>query len=160
MGDGEALARIHADMAAHYAELDPERFRRPDLNGYAEVLETDLGDGLDLVAEVDGEVIAWLYARLIEPHEQARFAYPRDVEARRLSIDYLATLKEHRRSGAGTALVHAAEEWGREHGATVAETTTYHRGGMSMAFWTERAGYEERSINLRKPLIPGSGATS
>ena len=112
MGDGEALARIHADMAVHYAELDPERFRRPDLTGYAEVLEADLGDGLDLVAEVDGEVIAWLYARLIEPPEHARFAYPRDVEARRLSIDYLATLKEHRRSGAGTALVQAARGLG------------------------------------------------
>ena len=148
-------------MADHYADLAPERFRRPDLDGYAAILDADLAepDGLDLVAEEDGEVIAWLYARLIEPPEQARFAYPRDVEARRLSIDYLATLKEHRRSGAGTALVHAAEGWGREHGATVAETTTYHRGGMSMAFWTERAGYEERSMNLRKPLTPGSGAT-
>ena len=67
--DSEALARIHADMAEHYAELDPERFRRPDLDGYADVLAADLGDGLDLVAEVDGEVIARLYARLIEPPE-------------------------------------------------------------------------------------------
>lgn len=149
-----ALARIHADMADHYAELAPERFRRPDLEGYAAVLDGDLAEaeGLDLVAEVDGEVIAWLYARLIEPPEDARFAYPRDVEERRLRIEYLATLKAHRRTGAGTALVQAAEAWGREHGATVAETTTYHRGGISMPFWTERAGYEERTLNLRKPL--------
>src|SRR4051812_17675764 len=133
--DAEALARIHADMAAHYAELDPERFRRPALDGYPEVIAADLGDGLDLVAEAGGEVIAWLFARLIEPPEHARYAYPRDVEARRLRIEYLATLREHRRTGAGTALVEAAEAWGRERGATVAETTTYHRGGISMPFW-------------------------
>jgi GNAT superfamily N-acetyltransferase len=160
VGDGEALVRIHAEMAEHYAELDPERFRVPDLEGYAAIVDAELGDGLDLVAEVDGEVVAWLYARLVEPHEHARFAYPRDVAARRLSIDYLATRKAHRRTGAGTALVQAAEDWGREQGATVAETTTYHLGGMSMAFWTGRVGYQERSLNLRKPLTPGSGATS
>jgi GNAT superfamily N-acetyltransferase len=155
-GDGEALARIHADMAAHYAELAPDRFRRPELAGYAAVLDADLAaeddTSLDLVAEVRGEVVATLYARLVEPSEHARYAYAPDVEARRLRIEYLATLTEHRRTGAGTALVQAAEAWGREHGATVAETTTYHRGGISMPFWTRRAGYEERTLNLRKPL--------
>src|SRR5688500_15270970 len=111
VGDGVALARIHADMADHYAELAPERFRRPDLAGYAAVLDGDLAEaeGLDLVAEVEGEVIAWLFARLIEPPEHARYAYAPDVEARRLRIEYLATLKDHRRTGAGTALVQAAE---------------------------------------------------
>jgi len=155
-GDGEALARIHADMAAHYAELAPDRFRRPDLDGSAAILDADVAAeddaALDLVAEVDGAVVGTLYARLIEPAEHARYAYAPDVEARRVRIEYLATLTEHRRAGAGTALVEAAEAWGRERGATVAETTAYHRGGISMPFWTVRAGYEERTMNLRKPL--------
>ena len=70
----------------------------------------------------------------------------------RVSIEYLATLTAHRRTGAGTTLVEAAERWGRERGATVAETRTFHASPISIPFWTERAGYERGSINLRKPL--------
>jgi GNAT superfamily N-acetyltransferase len=107
---------------------------------------------VDLVADIDGQVVAALFARVIRPPESAGFAYPRDVSATRLSIEYLAALAEHRRSGAGTALVEAAEAWGREQGATVAETSTFHGSPLSVPFWTERAGYSQRSINLRKDL--------
>ncbi|MDA0181852.1 GNAT family N-acetyltransferase [Solirubrobacter phytolaccae] len=155
-GDGAALARVHADLAAHYAELDPERFRVPDMDGFAAWQDAELadagGDELDLVLEHEGEVVGSLYARLIRPPDGARWASPVDVTRPRLSIEYLAVLREHRRAGLGTALVEAAEAWGRERGAVVAETTTYHRGPVSVPFWTERAGYEPRSINFRKPL--------
>jgi hypothetical protein len=33
--DADALVRIHGDMGEHYAALAPDRFRRPDLDGYA-----------------------------------------------------------------------------------------------------------------------------
>ncbi len=155
-GDGEAIARIHADMADHYAELAPEHFRRPALNGYAAVVDAELAEvkatELELVAEVDGQVVASLYALLIAPVDGAERAIAADLSSTRLRIEYLATAAGHRRSGAGSALVEAAEAWGREQGATVAETTTYHRSPLSVPFWTQRAGYEERSINLRKPL--------
>ena len=154
--DAAALARIHSDMAAHYADLAPERFRRPDVSGFVEYLEDDLReespDSIDLVAEIDGEVVASLFARLIRPPDGAGFAYPRDLAVTRLSIEYLATLSSHRRTGAGSALVEAAEAWGREQGATVAETSTFHGSPLSVPFWTERAGYAQRSINLRKDL--------
>src|SRR3954462_3937273 len=96
LADLEALARIPAGMAAPYAELNPERFREPDLDGFAGAIAGDLeregGTSIDLVADLDGEVVAWLYARLVEPDEHARYAYPRDVSERRLAIEYLATL--------------------------------------------------------------------
>ena len=155
-GDGEALVRIHADASAYYAELDPALFQNPELDGFAELLEKDFAEedasALDLVAEVDGELIAVLFARLKTPPEGAGYAYPRDVMATRLEIEYLATASAHRRTGAGLALVEAAEAWGREQGATVAEASTYHRSPLSIPFWTERAGYAPRSINLRKEL--------
>ncbi len=153
-GDGEALARIHADMLAHYAEVDPEAFHAPGLSGFAAWVDGEIGDeaGLDLVAEVDGEVVASLFAVLVEPPDGAQWASARDVGAVRVRIEYLATAAAHRRAGAGSALVEAAEQWGRERGATVAETTTYRGGPISVPFWTERSGYETRSINLRKPL--------
>jgi GNAT superfamily N-acetyltransferase len=153
-GDEHALARIHRDMGDYYAALAPERFRRPAADGLAEMLrgELEAGEGLQLVAELDGEVIASLDAHLIPPAEDAEFGFSPDHDAPRLRIDYLATAAAHRRSGAGSALVEAAEGWGREHGARVSETTTYHDSPSAFPFWTDRAGYEPRSVNLRKPL--------
>jgi GNAT superfamily N-acetyltransferase len=154
--DAAALVRIHADASAHFADLDPVRFQRPDLDGFAAHLEADLRENddaaLNLVAELDGTVIAVLFGRLISPPEGAGFAYPRDVARTRLEIEYLATAAAHRRTGAGLRLVQAAEAWGRERGATVAEASTYHGSPLSMPFWTRRAGYEPRSVNLRKDL--------
>jgi GNAT superfamily N-acetyltransferase len=155
-GDAEALVRIHRDMGEHYADLTPELFRRPDLTGFAEVLEAELieddPNALQLVAEVDGAVVGSLDARLLPPSAGAEHAFARDHFVPRLRIDYLATAASQRRSGVGTALVEAAEAWGRERGATVAELTTYHRSPLALPFWTERAGYAERSVNLRKEL--------
>ncbi|MDA0164701.1 GNAT family N-acetyltransferase [Solirubrobacter ginsenosidimutans] len=154
--DAEALVRIHADASAYYAELEPALFQTPDLTGYAELVERDLAEAddttLDLVAAVGDEIVATLYARLITPQEGAEYAYPRDVTRTRVEIAYLATSAQHRRSGAGLALVEAAEAWGREHGATVAEASTYHRSALSIPFWTLGAGYAPRSIVFRKEL--------
>ena len=79
-----------------------------------------------LVAEIDGEVVGALDAELLPPHGDARYAFTRDLNAPRLRIDVPG---DRRRApaarGVGTALVQAAEAWGREHGATVAELTTY-----------------------------------
>jgi dipeptidase E len=154
-GDGDALQRIHADMLAHYAEVDPAAFHAPDLTGFAEWVAGELDereDAVDLVAELDGSIVAALFATIVRPPEGAQWASARDVEAVRVRIEYLATAAGHRRTGAGTALVEAAERWGRERGATVAETTTYRDGPLSIPFWTGRAGYERRSVNLRKAL--------
>ncbi len=153
--DAAALVRIHADMGAYYAELAPELFHDPDLQGFELVLEDEIGDdllALQLVAEVDGEVVGSLDARLLLPPAEAQFAFTRDLFAPRLRIEYLATAAGHRGTGVGTALVEAAEAWGREQGATVAELTTYHDSPLAYPFWTERAGYAPRSINLRKEL--------
>jgi GNAT superfamily N-acetyltransferase len=154
--DAEALVRVHADASAYYAELEPALFQAPDLEGYAELVARELGEaddnGLDLVAEIDGEVAGTLYARVITPQTGAEYAYPRDVTRTRLEIGYLATSTQHRRTGAGRALVEAAEAWGRDHGATVAEASTYHRSSLSVPFWTLGAGYAPRSIVFRKEL--------
>jgi GNAT superfamily N-acetyltransferase len=153
--DAPALVRIHADMGAYYAELAPELFHDPDLQGFELVLEDEIGDdllALQLVAEVDGEVVGSLDARLLLPPAEAQFAFTRDLFAPRLRIEYLATAAAHRRTGVGSALVEAAEAWGREQGATVAELTTYQDSPLAYPFWTERAGYAPRSMNLRKEL--------
>jgi RimJ/RimL family protein N-acetyltransferase/GNAT superfamily N-acetyltransferase len=156
-GDGRALARIYGDTADFYAELAPHLYRRPALDGLGEEIEAALTAGpepatLHLVAEHDGAVVAALEARLLEPDDHGDRQLDPDSARRRLHVEYLATSREHRRAGAGTRLVEAAEAWGRERGATVAETSTYHASPVSLPFWQRRMGYEPRLVGLRKPL--------
>jgi len=155
-GDGKALARIHAEVARYYLELAPDYFQIPTLEEFAEELDakargTD-STTLKLVAEIDGEVVGALLARLLPPEDEAARQTSRDPGETRLRIDYLATSAASRRQGVGGHLVEAAEAWGRNAGATVAETWTYHRSPLSVPFWEERMGYEGRSVYLRKPL--------
>jgi GNAT superfamily N-acetyltransferase len=102
---------------------------------------------------VDGEPAAVLGARILAPDDDASHQIQRDAGSTRLRIEYLVTAAAHRRRGLATQLVEAAEAWGRDRGATVAETWTYHRSPMSLPFWERRVGYGERSVNLRKPLV-------
>jgi GNAT superfamily N-acetyltransferase len=155
-GDGAALARIHGEMAAYYAALAPEHFHLPDLATFAEEVDAALAASHDrsrhLVAEVDGEVAGAVVATIVAPDEGAEREISPDLARTRVRIDYLAVDERHRRAGVGGRLVHAAEEWGGEQGATVAETTTYRHSPLSLPFWERGMGYEERAVSLRKPL--------
>ena len=146
--DREALAALFADFGDYYAELAPHDFKRPDLAQFSP--PPDAPDTLHLVAEQDGAIVAAIYA-VILPAEDEHGTDP-GLARPRMRIEFLATSTARRRTGAGTALVEAAETWARERGVTLAETWTYARSPLSMPFWTERAGYEPRSVILRKPL--------
>jgi GNAT superfamily N-acetyltransferase len=155
-GDGAALARIHGQMATYYATLAPDLFHAPDLAGFPEEIDAALAsadaDARHLVAEVDREVAGALIARVVAPAPGAEREISPDLSRMRLRIDYLAVDEARRRNGVGARLVEDAEEWGRDRGATVAETWTYRRSPLSVPFWQAGMGYEERSVNLRKPL--------
>ena len=133
--DAEGLARVHADVARYYDERGPHYFDEGQLR---------------LVAEVEGEVVGALTARLLEPVTVGGDA-PGDAE-KRLRIDYLATAAASRRAGIGTRLVQAAESWGRRVGATIAETTAFRGSALSIPFWEDRMGYEELPMSLEKRL--------
>jgi GNAT superfamily N-acetyltransferase len=133
--DAEALARVHADVARYYDERRPHYFDEGQLR---------------LVAEVEGEVVGALTARLLEPVTVGGDATG-DAE-KRLRIDYLATAAASRRAGIGTRLVEAAESWGRRVGATIAETTAFRGSALSIPFWEDRMGYEELPMSLEKRL--------
>ena len=49
-------------------------------------------------------------------------------------------------------LVKAPETHARDRGSPIVETWTFHGSPLSLPFWTERMGYAERSVNLRKQL--------
>ena len=133
--DADALARVHADVARYYNERGTHYFD---------------GGQLRLVAELDGEVVGALTARLLEPVTSSTDGSS-EAETR-LRIDYLATAAASRRAGIGTRLVQAAETWGRKVGATIAETTAFRGSALSIPFWEDRMGYEELPMSLVKRL--------
>ncbi len=154
-GDGRVLARIHLEGAAYYLAFAPDEFQMPKEEGLAAYIEGELepADGsLVLVAELDGEPVAALFARIVPALDEAPFQWNPAFAHTRLSIEYLATGEAERRHGAASALVEAAEHWGREQGATLAFTDTFLRSPASLPFWRDRMGYAERSVSLYKPL--------
>src|SRR5215475_1511036 len=123
-GDGAGISRAWISAAQYYAELDPDHFQIPAADGLAESWDSELGQvesgSLQLVAEVDGQVVGWLSARLEEPAPNASAQLTREPGWIRLVVDALIVQREHWRNGAGGALLDAAETWGRGRGARVA----------------------------------------
>ncbi len=154
-GDGKAIAALSHDSATYYRELAPEDFRLPDDDGQAQWLDSFLpADGereIALVAELDGDVVGYLEARLEEPLDSAGYQTNPELAERRLFVNALLTARSHWRRGVGSALVDAAETWGRERGATVAVMDTYAESPVSVPFWEGR-GYRTRAVIMRKRL--------
>jgi GNAT superfamily N-acetyltransferase len=106
---------------------------------------------IGLVAEIDGEVVGYLGARLDDPLKSARYQTDPTLGELRLFINALVTARAHWRRGAGSALVEAAEAWGRERGATLAVMDTYAESPVSVPFWQGR-GYRTHALIMRKRL--------
>jgi GNAT superfamily N-acetyltransferase len=157
-GDGAALSRVWLSAAAYYADLDPEHFRVPDTEGLAESWDSQAarhdGDSLNLVAELDGEVVGWLWARIEPPRQNASAQMVRELGWTRLEVVSLIVHRDQWRGGAGTALLEAAEAWGRVQGARVARLDTYAHSPVSVPFYEEHMGYQRRSIVFQKQLLP------
>jgi GNAT superfamily N-acetyltransferase len=140
----------------YYAEMDPESFQLPREDGLVEWFESFLGEPakeneLSLVAEVDGEVVGSLEASILERDETADRQMLRELGELRLFVNHMGVDPAHWRSGVGTALMRAAEEWAKERGATRSGLDTHIDSPVSVPFY-ERLGYKRHSINFRKRL--------
>ena len=155
-GDGNGMARAWASAADYYADLDPEHFQRPQPQGLAESFEDSItragDDALLLVAELDGDMAGWLAARIQLPEVDAPAQLMREPGWTRLAIDVLIVDTPAWRHGAGTALLTAAESWGRDRGAHVARLGTYAHSPVAVPFYENRMGYERRAIIFQKKL--------
>jgi GNAT superfamily N-acetyltransferase len=154
-GDAAALELVHADVARYYSRAAPHYFRAAVLSGITGERTADRPSDDDmtlrLVAEVNGEIVGALAARLLQSADGQERPDAQPAE-RRLRIEYLATAAGSRRGGIGTRLVEAAEAWGRQAGATIVETTTFQDSPLSVPFWEDRMGYEELALTLEKRL--------
>ncbi|HZC41829.1 MAG TPA: GNAT family N-acetyltransferase [Streptosporangiaceae bacterium] len=155
-GDGAGMTRAWLSAAEYYTGLDSGLFRVPAAEGQAEDFEDWLRQGRDgallLAAELGGRVVGWLSARIEPPHPAAASQLVRELGWTRLAIDALVVDRAAWRHGAGTALLTAAEAWGREHGAEVARLDTYAGSPVSVPFYENRMGYQRRAIVFQKRL--------
>jgi GNAT superfamily N-acetyltransferase len=159
-GDGDGCARAWLDAGRLYAELDPEVIQVPDADGLAEWFENAIreprtDDERWLVAEEDGRTVGMIEARIVRPVPDAHRQLQRDLARTRLVVNLLVVTEGYRRRGVGTALMEAAEEWGRSGGAVLAVTDTNLSSPLSVPFYTERMGYRRQAVVLRKGLEPG-----
>jgi GNAT superfamily N-acetyltransferase len=148
-GDGAGLARVWLENARYYVRLFPDDFRMPDEVGLVDAFEARLGrppsaSELNLVAVVDGEVAAFVYAQLTEPDEGATREMLADRPYRRVHVEALGTANAFQRQGLATELVEAVEAWAREQGARIISAGTYLESRWQSRFgnsaWATNAG--------------------
>jgi len=155
-GDGPGISGAWLSTAAYYADLDPEHFQVPHAEGLAESWDSQFArpgdDSLNLVAELGGQVVGWLWARIEPTGQNASAQLTREHGWTRLVVDSLIVDRDHWRGGAGTALLEAAEAWGRAQGAQVVCLDTYASSPVSVPFYEDHMGYMRRSIVFQKRL--------
>jgi GNAT superfamily N-acetyltransferase len=155
--DAADLARNWVEVARHYVELDPEAAQVPSADGLVEFFDKLLGrprseDSVWLVAEVGGQVVGDVSARLERPAEDAERQVVRYLGKSRIYVDALGVAEAYRRQGVGTRLMEAIEQWGRDRGAELVMLHTHHRSPLSVPFYERRMGYRRRSILFEKRL--------
>jgi GNAT superfamily N-acetyltransferase len=157
-GDGEGCAEVWTDVGRYYNALDSRAFQVPNSEGLAESFEQDIAnadaDQLRLVAEDQG-IVGLLIAGLVRPVKRPEHELVRDLSRLRLLVHALAVSAPYRRTGVGTALMAAAETWGREHGAVIVSLDTYVHSPTSVPFYEGRMGYARRAVIFRKELDQG-----
>jgi GNAT superfamily N-acetyltransferase len=156
-GDAAELARAWLDAGRYYAELAPDTFQVPETAGLGEYLgrdeaAPDESDVLRLVAEVDGRVVGAAAGRIQRPTPGARYQLQREFAETRLLVDVVVIEEAYRRRGVGERLMGSLEAWGREQGASVSLLDTYPESALSLPFFTDRMGYDRRSVRLWKRL--------
>ena len=157
-GDGEGMARVWFSAGAYYADLDPALFQVPSADGLAESFEADIEarstdtGSLRLVAERDSAVTGCLSAHVEYPVASIAHQLVRELGWIRLMVDALVVDQALWRQGTGTALLEAAESWGRGRDASMVRLDTYAHGPVAVPFYEQHMGYRRRSIYFAKGL--------
>jgi ribosomal protein S18 acetylase RimI-like enzyme len=159
-GDGAGCAEIWLETGEFMAALNPRSFQVPAADGLAAWFEQINAvyrhdqDKLLLVADADGILVGAVTASLHQPLDTAARQVQSDLSRRRLHIDSLSVVASHRRSGIGSALMRAAEQWGRSRGAEVVLLETETNNPLSIPFYEQRMGFSAQAVIFRKEIDP------
>jgi ribosomal protein S18 acetylase RimI-like enzyme len=154
-GDGLGIANVHLDTATTLRQLDDSRFKLPDTDGMGTWIDADLatmGEGwICFVAEEDGAIVGQVEAKVHAPLDSARYQTMSNLADIRGEVNSLGVLENHRRRGIARALMSAAEDWLKDHGARVVTLDTLMRSPESVPFY-DSIGYERVSIIFERRL--------
>ncbi|MGH2368105.1 MAG: GNAT family N-acetyltransferase [Chloroflexota bacterium] len=150
--DVEALTDVYISSARHHAALDPEYYAVPDREAVVAHLKAALGGEDDTgavrrVAEVDGIVVG---SAMVELRSASSASMLRPALAASVGV---AVLGDRRGARIGSRLMEAAENWAREHGATLMTLDALAANVDALRFY-ERHGYQRRGVLLAKPIDP------
>jgi GNAT superfamily N-acetyltransferase len=147
--DAKTLGKLGAAlMRAHYA-LDQQRFLAAGEDaerGYSQFLSSqiDEDDAIVLVAEVDGQIIGYVYAGL-EPMSWKELRGPAGF------IHDVLVEDDGRGAGAGTALIAQAIAWLRDRGAARVMLWTADRNERAQRLFA-RLGFRRTMIEMTREL--------
>lgn len=147
--DAKTLGKLGAAlMRAHYA-LDQQRFLAAGEDaerGYSQFLSSqiDEDDAIVLVAEVDGQIIGYVYAGL-EPMSWKELRGPAGF------IHDVLVEDDGRGAGAGTALIDHAIAWLRDRGAARVMLWTADRNERAHRLFA-RLGFRRTMIEMTREL--------
>lgn len=113
-GDGAGLAQGWLDVGSYCAALAPDLFQVPASQGMAAWVEQRLArprlpHTIWLVAEVGGQAVGDIHARLDRPIADAERQLVRDVGQLRVFVNALVVQAAWHRQGVGTRLLQAVE---------------------------------------------------
>ena len=82
--DAPGIVALARNIARFYVAMNPDLFRIPDEEGFVDFLESNRAwrvspNSLALVADMEGRVVGYLEASLIEPSDSARWQSEADT---------------------------------------------------------------------------------
>ena len=147
--DVPVLGRMGASLLRLHHSFDPQRFIAPHGNveeGYGWFLGSQLDDAeaVVLVAERGGTVVGYIYAAL-EPHSW------KDLRDAAGFIHDIVVDEPYRGAGIARALIEAACEWLKTHGAPRVLLGTAERNHAAQRLF-EHAGFRRTMIEMTREL--------
>jgi ribosomal protein S18 acetylase RimI-like enzyme len=147
--DTQQLGRLGALLMRTHYTFDPKRFLPPGPHpeeGYGRFLRSQLHDDnvVVFVAEREGRVVGYIYAAL----EPLSWKELRDACG---FIHDVAVDESARRSGAATALIEAAIDWLRRHGAPRVVLGTADQNEAAQRLF-DRLGFRRTMIEMTREL--------
>ncbi|HEY6568255.1 MAG TPA: GNAT family N-acetyltransferase [Actinomycetota bacterium] len=152
-GDGAALADRWVEFGRYYASRDPARFRVPEVEGLARWFGSRIDEPHDLwlVAERSGVIVGFLEARVWPAPDDASRQLMRELAEPSLHVTTLFVTERERGRGVGRSLMQAAEDWGREHGATSAAVIAIADSPLAVPFYAGME-YQQNTIGFWKTI--------
>jgi GNAT superfamily N-acetyltransferase len=145
--DLPSLDALNQVVQGLHADALPSMFKRPQPGGtgafFTEALRRD--DVVVLVAQSGDEVVGYLFAE--EAHRlEGAFTLASHV----LDIHHIVVDDAHRRTGAGRALVEAADAWAGDHGLTALRLDHWAFNDEADRFFTS-LGFAVDNVRMSRP---------